>query len=507
MSNTDKIYVLNNYIRSGNFTKINELLNTDIDINQSDKEGSVPLVEASVFGSLKIVNLLLLKGANVNIIGYNIVNGYQTPLMAACDIKKLPLVKKLLEYNADPNIEADSETPLSIVIDNENVPILKALLEKGATINSKNFIDSIKNSSNEIVSTLIDGGADPNTVLENGISALIVAVHYSRAEIVSLLIEKGANVNQVTPSGNTPLHFSVYPASFENLQYYTVTRRLHIMKALLDAGANINATDSEGNTPLDIAYEHYTEDFVDFLEDNGGGYGTTEFNEENENEDEDEDENENENENNLHPNSENVPAIPEEFDRPILQQAIPIPPNSDCYNVSMASNEPITNEHTIFYLFNSNNNSKKVVKIACIDADSFQILQDPSYIYYNCDATVPLGALHIERERTHPEALRRLAFDTNIYVYESQVQKIVQGRKYALFPTERRVGRIVSETYLQIGNAVGAEHCQTDYPDRIHEIVEIIPVSGGKRRRKTIKKRKQFRKQNPPRSYGRTRRR
>ncbi len=159
----------------------------------------------------------------------------------------------------------------------------------------------------------------------------------------------------------------------------------------------------------------------------------------------------------------------------------------------MASEEDITNKHTVFYIFD---NTMTLSSVACLESDSFPILNDPGYIYYNCKSTVPPGSLYIGREHTQSEPFRRLVFDRNIYVYESQVKKLIEGRRYAIVPTSRSVGYIVSETYLQIGNAVGAEHCQTNYQDKVHEIFEIVePVSGGRRKaRKTYKKRKQQKK-------------
>jgi ankyrin repeat protein len=57
-------------------------------------------------------------------------------------------------------------------------------------------------------------------------------------EIVSLLIEKGADINITDSEYRTPLH------------QVCVDRNLEIVRHLLDNGANINAKDSDGRTPL-----------------------------------------------------------------------------------------------------------------------------------------------------------------------------------------------------------------------------------------------------------------
>jgi ankyrin repeat protein len=71
---------------------------------------------------------------------------------------------------------------------------------------------------------------------------MIVKVHLK--EILSLLIEKGADINITDIHSRTPLHQVCFEGTLE------------IVRNLLDNGANINAKDSYGMTPLFYCLNH-----------------------------------------------------------------------------------------------------------------------------------------------------------------------------------------------------------------------------------------------------------
>lgn len=98
-------------------------------------------------------------------------------------------------------------------------------------------------------------------------NALRVAVIYSRVEMVKLLLERGVNPN--TPStavGYTPLMQAANGANLE------------LVKLLIDAGADLNSEDERGRTALDEAemYTHSSEEHravVAFLKERGARNG------------------------------------------------------------------------------------------------------------------------------------------------------------------------------------------------------------------------------------------
>ncbi|PUU72732.1 hypothetical protein B9Z19DRAFT_1136842 [Tuber borchii] len=150
------------------------LLNAGADVNsQSQKPGhtGAALYEASGWGGIDMIEMLLAKGANYDIIGG--ING--TPLQrAACaERASLEKVKLLLEHGADPNVRVGYyETALQAAASTGKARVVKALLEAGADPNIEGghfwtalqaaVIPSIR--SHEILDILLERKVDVNTV-------------------------------------------------------------------------------------------------------------------------------------------------------------------------------------------------------------------------------------------------------------------------------------------------------------------------------------------------------
>src|SRR4029453_4363438 len=91
------------------------------------------------------------------------------------------------------------------------------------------LLQACKAGNLDAVRSLLDGGADPNAAMDDGLAPLHYATGTGQVEIAKLLIEKGANVDCRQALGGTPLHI----AAAEGKQDLAVL--------LLDAKADINA--------------------------------------------------------------------------------------------------------------------------------------------------------------------------------------------------------------------------------------------------------------------------
>lgn len=109
--------------------------------------------------------------------------------------------------------------------------IAQELIAKGARVNSDVMEIAVKNSNKEIVSLLIENGADIHYC-----GPLVTAVESGDKDMVSLLIQKGADVN--TAYGK-PLITAIQKGEKE------------IVSLLIEKGANVNL-DYEGKLPLDF---------------------------------------------------------------------------------------------------------------------------------------------------------------------------------------------------------------------------------------------------------------
>lgn len=88
-------------IKQNNFLKVEELIKSGKDVNEVNSEYYLtPLLMASLLGKDSMVNLLLKKGANVNLCGGEKFANY-SPLSAACIGGNIDVVKSLVSKGAD----------------------------------------------------------------------------------------------------------------------------------------------------------------------------------------------------------------------------------------------------------------------------------------------------------------------------------------------------------------------------------------------------------------------
>jgi ankyrin repeat protein len=88
------------HVEAGNMVEVEKLLDSGVNVNfKRSGDGGTALIIASGKNHLDVANLLVSRGANVNLSNQN---GW-TPLMAAVSRGSYPIAIFLLEKGADPN--------------------------------------------------------------------------------------------------------------------------------------------------------------------------------------------------------------------------------------------------------------------------------------------------------------------------------------------------------------------------------------------------------------------
>ena len=208
---------------------IRELLDSTIDVNQSQVDGMTALHWAVYHDATEIVALLVAAGADVKV-----ANRYGvTPLALACQNGNEEVVRLLLDKGADPDAALHGgERPLMTAARTGRIGPVKALLDHGANVNAKEkhgqtaIMWAAADGHAEVVQALIDAGADFKTPQPSGFTPLLFAVREGRIETVRVFLKAGADVGEAieptkkpphraAPAGTTPLTIAVENGHFE----------------------------------------------------------------------------------------------------------------------------------------------------------------------------------------------------------------------------------------------------------------------------------------------------
>lgn len=245
--------------------------------------GSTPLLFAARQGDVESATLLLASGANVN----DLLPDGTSALTVAAHSDHAPLVQFLLDRGANPNIIGSGYTALHAAVLRGNADSVRALVARGAFINSRlrhgtpttrgsrEFFlpESLTGATpvwlaarfleQDLLRLLLELGADPSLTLQDGTTTLMAAAGvgsqttlFDRRDriailkdsderlavpIVRLLLERGADVNGSSELGDTALHGAA------KMNYPIVARMLG------ERGARFETRNKKGETPLTVA--------------------------------------------------------------------------------------------------------------------------------------------------------------------------------------------------------------------------------------------------------------
>ncbi len=156
--------------------RIEEILQTHIDLNDRDRNGSTPLLEAIARHLASVAKRLVLIGADPNFAG----NGDEYPLAQASFYCDIGLAKCLFEHGAliDAADRGGNTALMHAASNCSDGKMVKLLLRFGANPNMRSkdgetpLIVAAFNGDERAVKELLKAGADPTAITEDGESAL-----------------------------------------------------------------------------------------------------------------------------------------------------------------------------------------------------------------------------------------------------------------------------------------------------------------------------------------------
>ncbi|KAI1382956.1 ankyrin repeat-containing domain protein [Hypoxylon trugodes] len=208
------------YAKKGNADDLEKLLRgvrTDIDIPDDDY-GQTPISWASEYGYANVVQLLLQKGARVDIMD----KWSQGPLHWAVWQGHFDIVKLLLDKNMGKTPKIDQQnstgqTPISFAAEAGHEEITKYLLDNGANVEITDELSqgplhwAAKKGNPEVIKLLLGNEEfrrnhlnDPES--KYGQTPISLAAEEGHKEVVKLLLEKGADENIPDNEKRRPLN-------------------------------------------------------------------------------------------------------------------------------------------------------------------------------------------------------------------------------------------------------------------------------------------------------------
>ncbi|KAK1898077.1 Ankyrin repeat and SOCS box protein 14 [Dissostichus eleginoides] len=173
---------------------------------QNDEQDS-PLVAAILNDQYDLATLLLRYRANVDQTGP--LN--RTALHESAFLGLENFVHLLLESGADPNArDIKKKTPLALAAQNGHLNVVEALLQKGANVCCESesgpvLFDAAASGNPDIISLLLDHGADPNQPLSSGHLPIHRVAYHGHILSLERLIPV-TKLEAVKEGGMSPLH-------------------------------------------------------------------------------------------------------------------------------------------------------------------------------------------------------------------------------------------------------------------------------------------------------------
>ncbi|GFR05473.1 ANK_REP_REGION domain-containing protein [Trichonephila clavata] len=299
-------------VHNGDISKVTDLLNRGANIEAKGTKNETSLCVASNIGRSDIIELLLSKGASVNVRdidgktplhyaaftgkGVELIlskgasieakdkNGW-TPLHYAAWQNRLNAARLLVDKGANIGAKGnDGKVPLIVASETGKVEVANFLRSKQSEYDNL-LLTAVHNGDISKVTDLLNRGANIEAKGTKNQTPLCVASNIGKLDMIQLLLGNGAKVNVQDIDGKTPLHYAALigkgvelilskGASIEAkdsnkctpLHCAALEGQLNVAEFLIAKGANINETcNTDLRKPIHIAAMKGNKDIIDLL--------------------------------------------------------------------------------------------------------------------------------------------------------------------------------------------------------------------------------------------------
>ncbi|OBT44986.1 hypothetical protein VE00_04133 [Pseudogymnoascus sp. WSF 3629] len=220
------------------------------DLNSRSIFGGTIIAKAAARGDFKVVEGLLLQGADPD----------SSALYDAAVNKHPAVVDVLIQHGAKVDTKPSTT---HLVASQGNARTLATLLKYGANPNHKNWtgnsplFDAASRGDIPVLKLLLAYGANPNYANTGGHSALYYAIQRRDTTVIQLLLDYEADPDYRPWAGQPCVHLAASQGDMNTVQ------------ALISKGANINAIPTMGETALGSAIYRDNAEMVHLLLENG----------------------------------------------------------------------------------------------------------------------------------------------------------------------------------------------------------------------------------------------
>ena len=128
-------------------------------------------------------------------------------------------------------------------------------------VRARSYWDPV--AQGDVITSLIEAGADPNTLDKSGVAPLHRAVRTRSSAAVSALVEDGADPLLMNKTGSTPLHLAVQNTGrSDSGSEAAKDEQRRIIVLLLEHGASPTDEDANGKTVAAAASSDWIRDLL-----------------------------------------------------------------------------------------------------------------------------------------------------------------------------------------------------------------------------------------------------